>query len=126
MKTPFSTLYLISALAVASSLSVPAFATEYVFRDLLGNTIASPKCADKSEAAANASEPYNVKKYMKRFCEVQGYGWHVAEEKSNGKLICEECSGDAYKGKYQCHLEDVLVTCKRIKPGTVGLFPGQG
>jgi hypothetical protein len=56
---------------------------------------------------------------------VQGYGWHVSDQKSSGKLVCEECSGENNAGKQQCHLEDVVVTCKRIKPGSVGLIPGQ-
>jgi len=31
----------------------------------------------------------------------------------------------ADQGKSQCHLEDVVVTCKRIKPGSVGMLPGK-
>lgn len=99
-------------------------ATEYEYRDLLGNTLPPQKCAAQPAAEARASEPYNVDKYVKIFCETQGYGWHVAEKKDTGKLVCNECDGQS--GKYQCHLEDVRVSCKHIKPGSVGLFPGEG
>lgn len=107
-------------------LTKPLAAAEYVFRDLMGNTLASAKCAAKDEAVAKATETYTIDKFTKRFCEVQGYGWNLAEQKSDGKLLCEECSGEANHGKYQCHKEDIVVTCKRLKPGSVGLFPGKG
>lgn len=101
-----------------------AGAAEYMFRDLLGNTLAPQKCAAESDAKTKATDSYNVDKYVKVFCETQGYGWHVSEVKDNGKLVCNECDGKS--GKYQCHLEDVRVTCKRLKPGSVGMFPGEG
>jgi hypothetical protein len=100
-----------------------AGASEYIFRDLMGNTLPPQKCSSNAEASAKASDPYNVSKFAKRFCETQGYGWYVSEEKNPGKLVCEECSGEA--GKYRCRMEDVVVTCKRLKPGTAGLFPGK-
>ena len=99
-------------------------ATEYEFRDLLGNTLAPQKCSAKTDAAARARESYNIDKYVKVFCETQGYGWHVSETRDNGKLVCNECSDQS--GKYQCHLEDLRVTCKHIKPGSVGMLPGKG
>lgn len=101
-----------------------ALATEYEFRDLLGNTLAPQKCSAKTDAAARARESYNIDKYVKVFCETQGYGWHVSETRDNGKLVCNECSDQS--GKYQCHLEDLRVTCKHIKPGSVGMLPGKG
>lgn len=116
----------ICLLAVLSVFSGSAAAVEYIYRDLMGNTLAAPRCSDKSEASAAASDSYNIKRFTKRFCEVQGYGWHVSEEKNSGKVVCEECSGANSQGKYQCHMEDVVVTCKRIKPGSVGLIPGEG
>jgi len=115
---------LIGLLAVLSVCSGNAFASEYIYRDVMGNTLPSQKCADQSEASAKASEDYNIKKYTKVFCETQGYGWHVSEQKSNGKLVCDECSGES--NKYQCRVEDIVVACKRLKPGSVGLFPGKG
>jgi len=99
-------------------------ATEYIHRDLMANTLPSPGCAVEAEAVANASKSYNLNKYSKKFCQSQGYGWHVEAIKDNGKAVCRECAG-ADNGKKQCHLEDVVVTCKRIKPGSVGMLPGK-
>lgn len=99
-------------------------ATEYIYRDLMANTLPSPGCHKETDAIAYASKPYNVGKYSKKFCQSQGYGWHVEAVKDNGKAVCEECTGND-NGKKQCHLEDVVVTCKRIKPGSVGLLPGK-
>lgn len=110
------------ALAVLSA--TPASAEEYIYRELMANTLASKKCADKPAATANALDAYTLKKYKKRFCETQGYGWNLAEEKNDGKVVCQECGGEA--GKFQCRVEDIVVTCKRLKPGSVGLIPGQG
>lgn len=101
-----------------------ASAEEYIHRDLMGNTLPSPHCQDKAKAEADAQDVYTVKKKQKVFCETQGYGWHVEAQKDPGKLVCNECSSDA--GKFQCHLEDIVVACKRLKPGSVGLFPGKG
>ncbi|MGZ8189660.1 MAG: hypothetical protein ACXWTS_00365 [Methylococcaceae bacterium] len=117
-------LHLIGLLAALVFFSYEAAATEYIHRDLMANTLSSPGCDTESEAIANASKPYNLSKYSKKFCQSQGYGWHVEEIKDNGKAVCQECTG-ANKGKKQCHLEDVVVTCKRIKPGSVGMLPGK-
>ncbi|HUL12459.1 MAG TPA: hypothetical protein VLU73_09850 [Methylococcaceae bacterium] len=126
MRTKTFITNLTGILAALYLFSSAAYTAEFVYRDLKGNTLPSSKCSEKSEATAKASDAYNLHKHTKRFCEVQGYGWHVSEEKDNGKLVCDACSGDSNQGKYQCHLEDVVVTCKRIKPGSVGLIPGQG
>ena len=104
--------------------SSTTFATEYIYRDLMANTLPSLGCGLESEAIATASKPYNIKNYSKKFCQTQGYGWHVEAVKDNGKAICTDCSG-TNSGKKQCHLEDVVVTCKRIKPGSVGMLPGK-
>ncbi|MBP1150247.1 MULTISPECIES: hypothetical protein [Methylocaldum] len=104
-----------------------AFAAEYIERTLMGNTIPAQKCAVKDEASQKATDKYTIDKFTRRFCETQGYGWYVSEAKDQGKLVCEECSGDASgAGKYRCHVEDIVVACKRLKPGSVGLFPGEG
>ncbi|MFA6053485.1 MAG: hypothetical protein WC762_12915 [Methylobacter sp.] len=118
-------LNLICLLAALTFFSGTASATEYIYRDLMANTLASPGCAAESEAIANASKPYNLNNYSKKFCQTQGYGWHVEKVKDEGKAVCKECTG-ANSGKKQCHLEDVVVTCKRIKPGSVGMLPGKG
>ena len=99
-------------------------ATEYIHRDLMANTLASPGCTVEADAVANASKSYNINKYSKKFCQSQGYGWHVEAIKDNGKAVCQDCAG-TNSGKKQCHLEDVVVTCKRIKPGSVGMLPGK-
>ncbi|MGZ8219502.1 hypothetical protein [Methylomagnum sp.] len=111
------------ALAVFSGAAVSA---DYIYRDLMGNTLPPQKCAAKSEAEHKASDTYNVDKFAKRFCETQGYGWHVSEQKNHGKLVCDECGSNSGEAKYKCHMEDVVVACKRLKPGSVGLFPGEG
>jgi hypothetical protein len=103
-----------------------AFAAEYIERNLLGNTIPAQKCAAKDEAVQKATDRYTIDKFTRRFCETQGYGWYVSEAKDQGKLVCEECSSDSGAGKYRCHVEDIAVTCKRLKPGSVGLIPGEG
>jgi hypothetical protein len=108
-------------LAALSFFSVSALATEYIFRDLMANSLPSPTCATESAAIAEASKAFNISKYSKRFCQSQGYGWHVEQVKDNGKPVCTDCSG----GKKQCHQEDMVVTCKRIKPGSVGMLPGK-
>jgi len=118
----FKSLYLLAALCFFSASSM---ATEYVYRDLMANTLPSPVCASETQAVAEASKSFNVSKYSKRFCQSQGYGWHVEAIKDNGKPVCTDCSTDSKSGKKQCHLEDVVVTCKRIKPGSVGMLPGK-
>jgi putative hemolysin len=118
-------LNLIRVLAALAFSSSTALATEYIYRDLMANTLPSPGCAVESEAVATASKPYNIKNYSKKFCQTQGYGWHVEAVKNNGKAVCNECSGAANQGKKQCYLEDIVVTCKRIKPGSVGMLPGK-
>lgn len=117
-------LYSLCLLTLLSLLSGTVWAAEYIYRDLMGNTLPSEKCSTRSEAEGKATDPYNLKRHAKIFCETQGYGWYVEEQKDNGKLVCEECgNGDQ---KYRCHMEDVVVQCKRIKPGSVGLIPGKG
>ncbi len=112
---------LVFALLLTSNM---ALATEYIYRDLMANTISSGSCATENEAKENASKSYTVDRFSKRFCQTQGYGWHVEAIKDNGKLVCTDCNTGA-SDKKKCHLEDVIVTCKRIKPGSVGMLPGK-
>lgn len=111
-------------IAAMSLLSGPAFAAEYIYRDLMANTLPMPKCESKADAITTATKPSNIGRYTQRFCQTQGYGWHLTEVKNNGKSVCDECSDK--KGTFRCHLEDVVVQCKRLKPGSVGLIPGEG
>lgn len=112
---------LVFALLLTSNM---ALATEYIYRDLMANTISAGSCATENEAKENASKSYAVDRFSKRFCQTQGYGWHVEAIKDNGKLVCTDCNTGA-SDKKTCHLEDVIVTCKRIKPGSVGMLPGK-
>ena len=101
-----------------------AFSTEYIYRDLMANTLPSAKCESSSKAIKTAEKPYKLKMYSKKFCQTQGYGWHVAEVKNNGEVTCNECTDVTALQK--CYIQDIVVTCKRIKPGTVGMLPGKG
>jgi hypothetical protein len=120
----YTRLSLTTFLTAACLFAGAALSSEYIYKDLAGSTLPPAKCAAKEAASASSQDDYTVRKFVKTFCETQGYGWHVAEENGNGKLICEECASEP--GKFQCHLEDVLVTCKRLKPGSVGMLPGKG
>ncbi len=104
-------------------LSETVLASEFIYRDLMANSIPSAGCEAKDAAIATASKPYNISRYTKLFCQSQGYGWHVEQVKDLGKSVCKPCSSD--QNKSQCHLEDIVVTCKRIKPGSVGMLPGK-
>jgi len=115
----------LAALAFALSVTGVANATEYVFRDVLGNSPPNARCIAKEQAAERAAEPYAVDRAARLFCEVQGYGWHVAALNQSGTLVCEECKSNTASGQFQCHLQDIAVKCQRIKPGSVGLIPGK-
>lgn len=114
----------ISCLVLSSSLMNTAQATEYVYRDLMANTLSSTQCEVDSEARESATKSYNIDRYSKKFCQTQGYGWHVDKVKNNGNTVCSPCGDQQTLNK--CHQEDVIVTCKRIKPGSVGMLPGKG
>ncbi len=115
---------LISALLALSFFSGPSFSTEYIYRDLMANTVPSAKCESPAEAEKSANRPYKIKKYSKKFCQTQGYGWGLEEITGNGALACNQCIDT--KDLKKCYLKDVTVKCKRIKPGSVGLLPGKG
>lgn len=113
-----------SILVSLSFFSTPTFATEYIYRDLMGNTLPSVKCESPEKAKTTAEKAYKLKIYSKKFCQTQGYGWHVEKVTGNGQVECNECSDQ--KGLQKCYMKDVILTCKRIKPGTVGMLPGKG
>ena len=98
---------------------------EWIFRDLKANTLTSPRCQSKTDAIDDASKSTNVERYAKRFCQLQGYGWHLTEVKDNGNPICDQCPSNSSEIKYRCHLQDVVATCKRLKPGSVGMLPNE-
>ncbi len=117
-------LNLISAILALSFFSSPSFSTEYIYRDLMANTVPSAKCESLANAEKSANRPYKIKKITKKFCHTQGYGWGLEKITGTGTVTCNECSDS--KGLQKCYLKDVTVTCKRIKPGTVGMLPGKG
>lgn len=100
-------------------------ATEYIYRELMANTLPSAQCETGDKAAASATKDYTLARYSKKFCHSQGYGWHVNTIKDTGKTACTPCAG-GQQGNKTCHQEDVVVVCQRIKPGTVGMLPGKG
>lgn len=99
-------------------------ATEYVYRDLMGNSLTAVRCEAGEVAKATAIKEYTLARTSKKFCQSQGYGWHLEKIQDVGKTICENCSEN--NALNRCHQEDMLVTCKRIKPGSVGMLPGKG
>ncbi len=105
--------------------SVQVYAADYVYRDLMANSLPTTKCKTRLEAKTDASTPYILEKYSKLFCQSQGYGWHVEQIKDNGEIACNECTNKT-TSKFQCFRKDIIVACKRLKPGSVGLLPGQG
>ena len=114
----------LGAVITALLFSTTTQATEYVYRDLMANTLPTKKCDNKETASKNAAKKYKINIYTKKFCQTQGYGWHIEKIKETGKIVCNECSTDT--NTYQCYREDIVVQCKRIKPGTVGMVPGKG
>ena len=117
-------LNLIGVILTLSFFSSPSFATEYIYRDLMANTVPSAKCESPAKAEKSALRPYKIKRSSKKFCQTQGYGWGLEEITANGEVACNECTAE--NGLQKCYLKDVTVTCKRIKPGTVGMLPGKG
>lgn len=115
---------LIGAILALYFFSSPSFSTEYIYRDLMANTLLSAKCETQAKAEKSAKRPYKIKRNSKKFCQTQGYGWHVKEVTDQGKVACNQCTDN--KDLQRCRLKDVVVTCKRIKPGTVGMLPGKG
>lgn len=101
-----------------------AQATEYIYRDVMGNTLTSGQCNSESTAKKIASQQTTIARYGKRFCQMQGYGWHLEKIKQTGTTACNTCPGNDAQQK--CNQNDILVTCKRLKPGTVGMLPGKG
>ena len=120
MKSAFN----ITMLLFACFFANPTAATEYDFRKLMANTLPSAQCDTDNKAQERAQKSYTIDRNSKKFCQTQGYGWHVHEIEDPGKTVCTECSDK--KGLKKCHQDDVIVTCQRIKPGSVGMLPGKG
>ncbi len=114
----------IGGLLLAFAAIHPAYATEYIYRDVMANTLPTAQCNVESVAKDVASKEATLHRYAKRFCQMQGYGWHLEGVKENGNTVCSVCPES--NDKQKCYQEDVVVACKRIKPGTVGMLPGKG
>ena len=99
-------------------------ATEYSYRTLMANTLPGAQCQTKDKAIAAATRTYTLERFSKQFCQSQGYGWHLNEIQTIGETSCTACPTNQELQK--CFQKDVTVTCKRIKPGTVGMLPGKG
>ena len=98
---------------------------EWVYRDLKANTLPISKCEGKADAMARAVKAANIDRYTNRFCQMQGYGWHLIKVVDNGNTRCNRC-GDEIDGlNYSCYQEDIVVTCKRLKPGSAGMLPNE-
>ena len=117
-------LNLIGAILALSFFSIPSYSTEYIYRDLMANTVPSARCEAQANAEETAKKPYKIKRYSKKFCQTQGYGWGLEKITNAGQVACNECTDN--QGLQKCYLKDVTVQCKRIKPGTVGMLPGKG
>ena len=115
---------LIGVILALASFSTISYSTEYIYRDLMANTLPSVKCEFQEKADITARKPYKMKRYSKKFCQTQGYGWGLEKIINNGEIFCNECREN--KGLQKCHLKDVIVKCKRIRPGSVGMLPGKG
>lgn len=117
----------ISKLILAATFTFTAgntLATEYIYREIMANTLPTAKCESESASIASASKDYTINRFSKKFCQTQGYGWHLEQIKDKGKPVCSPCD-IANQSGVRCHMEDVVVECKRIKPGSVGMLPGK-
>jgi hypothetical protein len=47
------------------------WATEYIFRDLMANTLPSAKCESEQAATATAAKAYTLKRYGRKFCQTK-------------------------------------------------------
>ncbi|MDD2762013.1 MAG: hypothetical protein PHH11_17185 [Methylomonas sp.] len=113
-----------SGLLLAFAAIHTADATEYIYRDVMANTLPTAQCNIESVAKEVASKDATLQRYGKRVCQMQGYGWHLESVKESGTSVCNVCPGS--NDKQKCYQEDMVVACKRIKPGTVGMLPGKG
>lgn len=114
----------ISGLFLIFAASHSVNATEYIHRDIMANTLPAAQCNLESTAKELSGKESTLLRYGKRFCQMQGYGWHLESIKENGNTVCIPCPDN--QDKQKCYQQDVVAACKRIKPGTVGMLPGEG
>ncbi|MEQ1637117.1 MAG: hypothetical protein ABL903_10510 [Methylococcales bacterium] len=98
--------------------AIPAQAVEYLYKDVTANTLPTRYCYPKNKAIELTSDRYNLDRFNRLFCKTLGEGWHVDKRKTDGVAACTPCTGDQ-SGLHQCFMQDVVVTCKQIKPGAL-------
>lgn len=115
--------FILTGISILSTIAMAE--NEWIYRDLKANTLPISICEDKADAIARAVKPANFDRATNRFCEIQGYGWHLTKIIDHGNSKCNRC-GDGFDGqKFSCYQEDVVVTCQRLKPGSVGMLPNE-
>ncbi len=93
----------------------PAQAVDYLYKEVTANTLPTRYCYPLIKAKDLTSDLYNLDHFSKRFCSALGEGWHVDKRKSAGNPVCTPCKGED-EGLHQCYMENVVVSCKLIKP----------
>jgi len=107
-------LKIIGLLAVLTFFSGATQAAEWRYKVITGDTKDTPGCKDKAKAEALAGGEYRFNKYTRILCQAMGYGWGRDEVLDKGKIVCDECEGDYYKGKYSCHVANIKLKCKQM------------
>ena len=95
--------------------------TEWIYKEVTGDAKNYPRCLEKPQAIEKAGIEKMLTSNAKYHCRDMGYGWHMAELKSLGETVCDECEGPEKAGKYRCRQANLVVQCRRIRPGSVGM-----
>jgi hypothetical protein len=93
-------------------------AVEYLYQDITANTSPTRYCYPITKAKDLTTDRYNLDRFNKRFCSTLGDGWHVDKRKADGTPVCIPCTGKE-EGNHQCYMENVVVSCKLVKPGSL-------
>lgn len=96
-----------------------AYATDWETRVIPAEAKAS-RCTDQATAETDAHT--KAKRVSENQCRDLGYGWHLQELKSEGKLACNGCG----ESKTSCQITGQELLCRRLKPGSVGMGPLMG
>lgn len=95
-----------------------AQAVDYLYKDVTANTLPTRFCYPINKATDLTADRYNLDRFNKLFCKSLGAGWHVDKRKANGTAVCKPCNGDE-QGLHQCFMQNVVVTCKLVKPDSL-------
>ncbi|MCX7088584.1 MAG: hypothetical protein NTV00_11095 [Methylococcales bacterium] len=101
-----------------------AQAVAYLYQDVTTDTLPTRYCYPVKKATALTADRYNLDRFSKLFCNTLGEGWHVDKRKEDGSAVCTPCTGDD-QGLHQCFMQNVVVTCKQIKPDSLGKVTGK-